>query len=50
MAEDYARSQSVVMVSRSDLRRYVGARPWLARIAAWRHPVTRRLKRRDATR
>jgi len=49
MAEEYARSQSLVMVSRSDLRRYVGTRPWLARIVAWRHPVLRRLKRRGAT-
>jgi len=48
MAEDYVRSESVVMVSRNDLRRFVGARPWLARIAAWRHPVARRLKRRSA--
>ncbi len=48
MAEDYARSQSVVMVSRGDLRRYVRSRPWLARIAAWRHPLARRLKRRGA--
>ena len=46
MAENYARSQSVVMVSRSDLRRWLGARPWLARLAAWRHPVMRRLKGR----
>ncbi len=50
MAEGYARSQSLVMVSRSDLRRYLGARPWLARVVAWRDPVLRRLKRRDATR
>jgi GT2 family glycosyltransferase len=48
MAEDYARSQSVVMVSRSDLRRFIAARPWLARIAAWRHPVARRLRGRRA--
>ena len=46
MAEDYARSQSLVMVSRSDVRNFVVARPWLARIAAWRHPVARRLKGR----
>jgi len=46
MADDYARSQSLVMVSRSDVRRFVVARPWLARIAAWRHPVVRRLKGR----
>jgi GT2 family glycosyltransferase len=48
MAEDYARDQSVVMVSRSDLRRFVLARPWLARIAAWRQPLARRLKRRGS--
>ena len=46
MAEDYARNQSLVMVSRGDVRRFVVARPWLARIAAWRHPVVRRLKGR----
>ena len=46
MAEDYARSQSLVMVSRSDVRQFVVARPWLARIAAWRHPVARRLRGR----
>ena len=50
MAESYVRSQAVVMVSRRDLRRYVGARPWMARVAAWRHPVLRRLKGRGATR
>jgi len=50
MAESYARSQSLVMVSRSDLRRYIGMRPWLARLVAWRDPVMRRLKRRSATR
>ena len=46
MAEDYARTQSLVMVSRSDVRNFVVARPWLARIAAWRHPVVRRLRGR----
>ena len=50
MVESYARSQSLVMVSRRDLRRYVGARPWLARLAAWRHPVARRLRGRGAAR
>jgi GT2 family glycosyltransferase len=50
MAESYVRSQSVVMVSRGDLRRFVGARPWLARLAAWRHPVLRRLRGREAPR
>jgi GT2 family glycosyltransferase len=46
MTESYVRSQSVVMVSRVDLRRFIGARPWLARVAAWRQPVMRRLRRR----
>jgi GT2 family glycosyltransferase len=46
MAEDYARTQSLVLVSRSDVRNFVVARPWLARIAAWRHPLARRLKGR----
>jgi GT2 family glycosyltransferase len=50
MAERYVRSQSVVMVSRGDLRRFVRARPWLARLASWRHPVLRRLRRRVAPR
>ena len=48
MAEAYARSQSLLLVSRSDVRRFVGARPWLARLAAWRAPVMRRLRRRRA--
>jgi GT2 family glycosyltransferase len=48
MAEGYARSQSLLLVSRSDVRRFVGARPWLARLAAWRAPVMRRLRRRRA--
>ena len=46
MAEDYVRSQSLVMVSRSDVRRFVVERPWLARIAAWRRPIVRRLRGR----
>jgi hypothetical protein len=48
MADSYVRSQSLVMVSRDDVRRFVGKRRWLARIAAWRHPVMRRLRRRGA--
>jgi glycosyltransferase involved in cell wall biosynthesis len=46
MAETYARSQSLLLVSRNDVRRFVGARPWLSRLAAWRAPVMRRLRRR----
>jgi GT2 family glycosyltransferase len=46
MAETYARSQALLLVSRGDVRRFVGTRPWLARLAAWRAPVMRRLRRR----
>jgi GT2 family glycosyltransferase len=45
MVDDYVRSQSLVMVSRDDVRRFVGARPWLARAFAWRAPLMRRLRR-----
>ncbi len=44
MADASVRSQSLLVVSRSDMRRFVGARPWLARLAAWRGPVLRRLR------
>jgi GT2 family glycosyltransferase len=46
MAESYARSQSVMMVTRNDLRRFFGAHRALARVAAWRHPLGRFLRRR----
>jgi len=46
MAENYARSQSLLLVSRNDVRRFVVTRPWLARVAAWRQPVLRRLRGR----
>jgi len=39
MADAYARSQTVVMVTRGDLRRLVRARPLVARLAAWRQPA-----------
>ena len=45
MAETYTRSQSVVVLSRRDLRRFVSTRPWLARLAAWREPLRRWLRR-----
>jgi hypothetical protein len=42
MAEAYVRSQALLMVSRPDVRRLFGARPWLARVASWRRgPMTR---------
>jgi GT2 family glycosyltransferase len=50
MADSYVRGQSLVMVSRDDVRRFVGNRPWLARLAAWRQPVLRRLRRRGVLR
>lgn len=45
MVDDYVRSQSLVHVSRNDVRAFVGRRPWLARLFAWRGPVMRRLRR-----
>ena len=45
MVDGYVRSQSVLMVSRSDVRRFMGSRPWLARAFAWRGPLMRRLRR-----
>ncbi|HEY5366430.1 MAG TPA: glycosyltransferase family 2 protein [Casimicrobiaceae bacterium] len=45
MVDDYVRSQSLLMVSRNDVRRFVGARPRLARLIAWRGPLMRRLRR-----
>jgi GT2 family glycosyltransferase len=45
MVEDYVRKQSLVMVSRDDVRRFVGRRPWLSRLFAWRGPLMRRLRR-----
>ena len=45
MVEGYVREQSLVMVSRDDVRRFVGRRPWLGRLFAWRQPLMRRLRR-----
>jgi GT2 family glycosyltransferase len=46
MAENYARSQAVMLVTRDDLRRFVHRVPWLARAAAWRRPMMNALRRR----
>lgn len=46
MAERYARSQSVMMVTRGDLRRFMGTHRVLRRVAAWRHPLMRFIRRR----
>ncbi|MBS0322190.1 MAG: glycosyltransferase family 2 protein [Proteobacteria bacterium] len=45
MVDTYARSQSVVLVSRDDVRRFIGGHRMLARAFAWRGPVMRRLRR-----
>ena len=46
MADAHVQSQSLLMVSRPAVRRFIGARPWLARLVAWRAPIMRRLRRR----
>jgi GT2 family glycosyltransferase len=48
MADAYMRSQSLVLVSRQDVRRFVMLRPWLARLAAWRGPLRRLIAGRRA--
>ena len=45
MADSYARSQSLVMVTRDDLRRFVGASRLTARMAAYRPYAGRVLRR-----
>jgi GT2 family glycosyltransferase len=50
MADTYVRSQTVMMVTRNDLRRFVGSHRWLSRIAAWRRPVGEFLRRRGLRR
>ena len=49
MVEGYVRDQSLVMVSRDDVRRFVGRRLWLSRLFAWRGPLVRRLRRMGDT-
>jgi len=46
MADAYARSQTVVMLTRGDLRRMVVARPFVAHLAAWRQPAKEWMRRR----
>ena len=45
MADAYVRGQAVMMVTRSDLRRFVGSSRLLARLAAYRQPAQRVLRR-----
>jgi GT2 family glycosyltransferase len=46
MAEKYARSQALMLVTREDVRRFVGGSGLLARTFSWRRPVVDRLRRR----
>ncbi|MDQ2962913.1 MAG: glycosyltransferase family 2 protein [Pseudomonadota bacterium] len=46
MADAHSRSQSLLMVGRPAVRRFISARPRLARLVAWRGPIMRRLRRR----
>jgi glycosyltransferase involved in cell wall biosynthesis len=39
MAEAYARNEALMMLTRSDLRQIVVRHGWLARLAAFRHPL-----------
>jgi GT2 family glycosyltransferase len=39
MAEAYARNEALMMLTRNDVRRFVVRHGWLARIAAFRHPI-----------
>jgi GT2 family glycosyltransferase len=48
MADAYVRSQAVMMVTRGDLRRFVGANRVLARLASYRQ-LARRVLRRQRT-
>lgn len=50
IAEEYMRTQSLVLVSRHDVREFVMLRPWLARAAAWRGPLRRLISGRRAIR
>jgi len=45
MADTFVRSQAVMMVTRNDLRRFVGGNRALSWVARWRHPVGRFLRR-----
>ena len=45
MADSFMRSQTVMMVTRSDLRRFVGSTRFLAWLATYRHPARRVLRR-----
>jgi GT2 family glycosyltransferase len=45
MADAFVRSQSVMMVTRNDLRRFMGSNRVLARLASYRQPARRMMRR-----
>lgn len=45
MAHAHLRSHHPLLVVRPGVRRFIGNRPWLARLVAWRAPIMRRLRR-----
>jgi hypothetical protein len=45
MADSYVRGQAVMMVTRNDLRRFMASNRLLARLAAYRQPARRVLRR-----
>jgi glycosyltransferase involved in cell wall biosynthesis len=45
MAESYVRHEAVMVVTRNDLRTLVLRHGWLARLAAFRHPLSRAVRR-----
>jgi hypothetical protein len=45
MADAHMRRQPLLIVGRPAVRRFIGARPWLARLVSWRAPIMRRLRR-----
>ncbi len=46
MADRYARTQALMLVTREDVRRFLRGSGLLSRAAAWRRPVVDRLRRR----
>jgi hypothetical protein len=45
MADSYVRSEAVMMVTRGDLRRFMTSNRLLSRVAAYRQPARRVLRR-----
>jgi hypothetical protein len=45
MAEAHMHSYLLSLVNAHSVRRFIGTKPWLARLVAWRGPLMRRLRR-----